>query len=75
MTANEYAKHETEVFDKYKIPQEFRGPISYHAWEQGHSNGYGEVAIHLEDLIDGLAPAIKEFQKRITAEAYSRKQQ
>jgi len=57
------------------VPQEFRSAISYHAYEQGHSAGNNEIIIHLSDLVDALLQPIQEFEKRITTEAYNRKQQ
>jgi len=75
MTAEEYREQEAAEFDLKNIPQEFRSAISYHAYEEGHAYGWSEVLIHLRDLIDGLEPAIRAFEKRVRTEAYERKQQ
>jgi len=66
MTNEEFRQKEEELLKD--IPPEFRSAISYHAWEQGHSAGYGEVLIYVSDLADALAPAIRAFVSRIRNE-------
>ena len=52
-----------------QVPKEFRGPLSYMAYERGHSAGESEVEMILEGLVADLAPVIQAFEKRIRAEA------
>ena len=35
------------------------------AWDYGHANGYHDVLVHLDDLIDAFKPCIAAFEKRI----------
>lgn len=65
MTNQEFAELQENLFDEYDIPQEFRGAISYKAWEDGHAYGYSEVISHLRDLIYMLEKPLKDFTKRI----------
>lgn len=34
------------------IPEQYRAKVYNRAWEEGHSYGYGEVYIHLINLVD-----------------------
>lgn len=49
------------------IPVEFRGPLSYMAYEDGHHAGEDEVNSILRSLIHDLRPAIEAYTKRILA--------
>lgn len=60
MTPEEFNKQETELLNK--VPQEFRGWLSYYAYEQGHSAGYEEVLSYLRELIYELVPAMNKFK-------------
>ncbi len=68
MTPQEFAIKQTEKLQS--VPEEFRGAISYLAWESGHSYGYGEVLSHLDDLIYGLREPIQKFEQRIAKESF-----
>lgn len=50
------------------VPKEFRGTLSHMAYERGHAYGEAEVMLVLSDLCTELAPAIKEFEKRVLRE-------
>ena len=67
MKDTEYADKQKALFDENKIPEELRGPLSHLAWEQGHSAGYNEVYIDLQDLVFELATPLKAFAKRVAA--------
>ena len=47
------------------LPEEFRGTVSYMAYERGHSAGKEEVLNILRDLISDLKPAIEKFEARV----------
>lgn len=63
MTPEEFAEKESELLSK--IPQEFRGAVSYQAYEDGHSAGYEEVLIYVERYVGMLFEPIKKFESRI----------
>lgn len=48
-----------------QLPPEFRGPLSYMAWERGHSAGQDEVDMIFRGLVTDLLPAIQAFEKHI----------
>lgn len=62
MTLEEYNKKKDEMLEQ--LPPEFRAAVAYHAWESGHSAGYQEVLIHLDDLIDMLKEPIRLYSIR-----------
>lgn len=64
MTAYQYAEKETKIFFDNAIPQELQGAFSHMAWEQGHSAGYDEVWIVLQDLVSEFAEAVKKYGER-----------
>jgi len=51
-----------------QVPEEFRGKLSYMAYERGHSAGESEVELILTELIYELKPVIQAFEKRIRSE-------
>lgn len=63
ITEKEFADKQAEILQN--IPKEFRGRLSYMAWQQGHSAGYEEVILDLKELVDNLEEPIKEFEKRL----------
>lgn len=63
MTAEEYNKREQEIL--CRIPHEFHSAVSYYAYESGHSAGYEEVLIHLENLADMLVAPVQAFALRL----------
>jgi len=64
-TQEQYAKEELELFEKYDIPIELRQPLSYMAYEQGHSAGYEEVISILNEIVYDIAKPIQNLIKRI----------
>lgn len=48
-----------------KVPEEFKGPLSYMAYERGHSSGRDEVQLILSELVHALLPAIKSFEQAV----------
>ena len=63
MTAEEYNSREAELFEKYKIPKEFREELSYLAYEQRHAYGYDEVFNILGDIVYSLSTCFENFAK------------
>lgn len=59
----EYEARRDEILSD--IPDEFRGYFSWKAWEGGHSSGYHEVIIVLQDLLDGFQDALKKYTARV----------
>lgn len=57
---------ETEYILK-DVPEEFKGALSYMAYEHGHSAGEDEVNMILEGIISDLMPSIKKFEESIRA--------
>jgi hypothetical protein len=47
------------------VPPEFHGFIEKKAWDDGHAQGYEEVVLHADNLIDELMPAIKAYRKSL----------
>ena len=66
MTQDEYAKKQFELL--LDVPDEFRGVLSYMAYERGHSGGREEVINILSGLVADLKPCIEAFEKRLLAE-------
>lgn len=54
------------------VPDEFRGTISYRAWERGHSAGYEEVIAYVREMITDLQSPIKKFEDRIRQEHHAK---
>jgi hypothetical protein len=63
MTDKEYEKELSEVLSG--TPNEFHNFVLAESWEKGHSSGYEEVILAAQNLVDGLLPGIKEFEKRV----------
>jgi hypothetical protein len=63
MTEEEYLKEQEEILAG--IPQEFKGPLSYMAYERGHSAGNEESIGILRGLVSDLREPIKAFEKRL----------
>lgn len=55
------AKRDEEL---QRLPEEFRADVAWLAWERGHSSGYGEVLMCLDDLISRLEKPIKKYTRR-----------
>jgi len=67
MTEEEYQKEQEEILAG--IPQEFKGPLSYMAYERGHSAGNEESIGILRELVSDLREPIKAFEKRLTGKS------
>ena len=67
MTEVEFVSKQDELLQN--IPEEFKGAMSYRAWEDGHAYGFEEVLIHLKDLIADFEEPIMKFAERIRKEA------
>jgi len=67
MTEEEFGKKQADLLQD--IPEEFRGTISYMAYEHGHSAGYEEVIILIQDLVSNFEEPIQKFEKRIKEES------
>ena len=63
MTVEQFEAKQVEALAD--IPQEFHTAIRYNAWEHGHSAGYEEVLLYVNDLVDALTQPIKDYTKRI----------
>jgi len=46
----EFIRHESGLVTK--VPKQYQDKVYRHAWESGHSSGYSEVYIHLQELVD-----------------------
>jgi hypothetical protein len=67
MTGEEFEKKQADLLQD--ISEEFRGAISYMAYEHGHSAGYEEVIILVQDLVSNFEEPIQKFEKRIKEES------
>jgi hypothetical protein len=50
------------------VPQEFKGPLYWMAYDNGHSAGENEVACILRRLVNDLLPAITAYGIRMKKE-------
>jgi len=66
MTPEEFNKRETELLGR--MPIELRGPLSYMAYEAGHSAGYEEVLWYLDEYIGHLQKPIQDLCIRMCCE-------
>lgn len=58
MTEEEFSQKQTELLSR--VPERFRGWLSYMAWRKGHAYGLDEVISLLEDYVDGLAECLSK---------------
>lgn len=65
MTDDEYAKAQSDLLED--VPEEFKGTLSYMAYERGHSSGWEECINILRELVSDLAEPIKKFGERMRA--------
>ncbi len=63
MTNEEFIDKQQILLDR--LPIEFHSEISYLAWERGHSGGYDDVLINLNDLVSALEKPIELFKKNL----------
>ena len=63
MTSDEFNAREAELLQA--LPNEFHSAVSYHAYESGHAYGHEEVLIHLQGMVDMLAPCINKYTQRL----------
>jgi hypothetical protein len=66
MDGKDFQEKENVILSE--IPEEFRGAISYQAYEEGHAFGYEEVLIHVRNLVDTIKEPIRKYTERITKE-------
>lgn len=70
---SEIARHihklgDRELFDLMlektldRIPLAFHKFVTDYSWREGHSNGYNEVILIAEDLVDGIAESLREYK-------------
>lgn len=50
------------------IPAEFQKPIKKIAWDLGHSSGYDEVMVYINDMADAFEKPIHAYHYRICKE-------
>ena len=67
MTDEQFVKEQDEILAN--VPKEFRGKLSYMAYERGHSSGNEEVIGILKELVSDLKESIENFEKRIREES------
>ena len=46
----EYMKKQSGLYSS--VPEKYRSKVYSHAWQEGHSNGYYEVYLHLQELVE-----------------------
>jgi hypothetical protein len=63
VTSDEFNAREAELLQA--LPNEFHSAVSYHAYESGHAYGHEEVLIHLQGMVDMLAPCINKYTQRL----------
>lgn len=63
MNEIEFAARQDEILSE--LPQEFRGAVSFKAYQDGHAGGYEEVMGHLIELVDMLKQPIIDYTARI----------
>ena len=68
MTEQEYTEAQAELLKDF--PPEFKGTLSYMAWERGHSAGYEEVLNELRGLVSDLKEPIQKYGERMAAGAH-----
>lgn len=51
-----------------QAPEAFRGALSSKAWEDGHSAGYEEVIVNLQNLIEWLETPLRAYTLHIRSE-------
>lgn len=63
MTPEDYALDMEKLLSE--IPEEFRGYVSYQAYERGHSSGHEECYNIAQDIVSSLKGPIKEYTQRV----------
>jgi hypothetical protein len=63
MTEAEFNEEQADLLKR--APEEFHSALSHKAWEDGHSSGYEEVILVLDNLIDWLEAPLKAYTDRI----------
>ena len=66
MTKEEFGKQQEELLKD--LPEEFKGFVSYKAWEEGHAEGFENIICILSDLVSDLKDNIVMFEQRIRKE-------
>jgi hypothetical protein len=63
MTPEEFVKKQEEILKKYKIPKDLQIPCQSLAWQLGHSYGYENVLIHLEDICETFSEPFAKMRR------------
>ncbi len=63
MTEETFQKRQSEIFDKYNIPEEFHDWLANIAWEDCHSFGYEAVLDCLPQFVNGFSECIEKHDK------------
>lgn len=63
MTEAEFTEEQAYLLKR--APEEFHSALTHKAWEDGHSSGYEEVILTLDNLIDWLEAPLKAYTDRI----------
>jgi hypothetical protein len=63
MTTEEFNSKESALLNR--LPQVFRSPVSYYAYEKGHAYGMKEVLLHVESLVNMLEEPCNKIRKSL----------
>lgn len=63
MTEQEFVKRQDNLLSQ--IPEEFRGSVSFKAYQDGHAYGYEEILNHVEELVGMILTPLKNYTNRI----------
>ncbi len=70
MNEETFQKKQSEIFDKYEIPEEFHDWFANIAWEDCHSFGYEAVLDCLPQFIHRFMKPLKIFHERIAKNSH-----
>lgn len=65
MFKSEFENKQKEIFDDCLTPKEFREAIAKLAWNEGHSHGYEEVLIYVEEFATSFKEPFKQYNERM----------
>lgn len=63
MTEREFTERQNKLLAE--LPEEFRGVVSFKAYQDGHASGYEEILIHVADFVGMLKKPIIAYTARI----------
>jgi hypothetical protein len=61
-----FVEAQTEALSQ--VPEEFRSVIASLAWDRGHSAGYNEILLYVNEYVDSLKKPIQTYTERIKRE-------